>query len=81
MSDYTVKIVMGRIKIATAESPIAVFGSEKQGYVRAVFGSTVQSHREIAAGNGLIGVYTRDDHCPALAKFLDSCAGELVEKS
>lgn len=52
--------IIWRIKTATPASPIAVFRHRAPGVLRAVFAATAQSQRDIAAGEGLVGIYHRD---------------------
>lgn len=55
----TVEIIMGRIEMATEESPIAVFRPPvKCGRLNAVFGATVITKQQIAeGGSNLIGLF------------------------
>jgi len=53
MSITTSGTVKERIKYATQDSPIAVFKTRRNGYYRAVFGSTAMTAREINQDDGL----------------------------
>ena len=55
MSISTPDIIMGRIRVATKQSPIAVFEHPEPGLLRAVFGATDETRRE--GDKHLIGIY------------------------
>lgn len=46
MSESKLEIVLGRIRSAKEESPIAVYRSEKPGYLEAHFASTYNERRQ-----------------------------------
>jgi len=57
MSLSGLKVIMGRIDIATPSSQIAVFIHEDR--LHSVFADTAVSKKEIAEGDGLVGVYDK----------------------
>jgi hypothetical protein len=57
MSDYTEKLTLSRINSAPENSPIAVFRCEREGYVQAIFASTIEGQKRIKTDPGLIGVF------------------------
>lgn len=60
MSDMKLHQVMGRIEIATKESPIAVFRSEFPEKLNAVFGATVRTKNLIEAKDkDFIGIFDK----------------------
>lgn len=76
MSIMTVDLIMERIKIATPDSPIAVFRSAIIGQLDAVFAETVETRRVIrSAEKQLVGVYHRGMELSCVEKFLYEIAG------
>lgn len=53
----SLEVTLKRIREAPEDSPIAVFRSNIPGRLRAVFGDTAYSHKEIKKGHGLVGVF------------------------
>lgn len=63
MSISTMQVILGRIKSAQPESPIAVFtcsGTKTQGLLDAYFASTVATQRLLTSPH-LVGVYDCQD--------------------
>lgn len=57
MSISTVNVIMGRVSVATPDSPIAVF-IEPSGDLNACFGATIRTKKQIADKHpGLVGVF------------------------
>ena len=74
MSISTVEIIQTRIRVATLDSPIAVFKLpiRQSGFLEAVFGSTVRTHQLIADDDYLFVGYfhngmAKSDVCKILA--------------
>jgi len=63
MSLATTEIIMGRIKVATRESPISVFKAHGEiERLDCVFGSTAATQHRIKYGSGnYVGSFTRED--------------------
>lgn len=61
MSYDTPYTIINRIKLATHESPIAVFQCEKEGKLDAMFANTVFTKKRINKGYGFIGKFHRGD--------------------
>lgn len=57
MSISTIDIVMGRIEVASEESPIAVFKTKERGLYEAQFASTVFGKKRVKKDKALIGVF------------------------
>ena len=76
MSIMTVDLIMEKIKIATPESPIAVFKCDIIGQLDAVFAETVETRRVIrSAEKQLVGVYHKGMELSCVEKFLHEIAG------
>ncbi|WP_404358086.1 hypothetical protein [Methylotuvimicrobium sp. KM1] len=69
----TVATILGRVKVAPPDSPIAVFKCDKPGLLRAVFGATIDSRLEMDAKRGeLIGAFCQnDDEAIVKRKLMD----------
>jgi hypothetical protein len=78
MSNMTPTIAMNRITCAPANSPIAVFKSEKPGCVDAMFARTVVSQQRIKSGVGLIGVFDRKSKAKETFTMLRNEAAPLL---
>ena len=77
MSISTVDMIIGRIKLATAESPISVFRCHVPGRLNAVFSNTVLTRKMVASGGyGYVGTFTRDDNLIDLKSKLITAAME-----
>ena len=71
MSTSTVGTIMSRIRLATKESPIAVFKLGNQ--LSAKFAATAQTVHRINTGDpDLIGVYTRDSDLQTVREMLET---------
>ena len=69
MSTSQAPVVIDRIKIANAGSPIAVFTTEGRGIYEALFASTVKTKEMIDTGHpALLGVFHGDE---GVAAFKD----------
>tara|TARA_R110000787_G_scaffold267809_1_gene374183 strand:+ start:42 stop:296 length:255 start_codon:yes stop_codon:yes gene_type:complete len=56
--------VLARIRSATAESPIIVYGSNQQNLYRTAFGSTILAQKDLSKGrdnygNSVIGLFDK----------------------
>lgn len=72
MGYFKPNIIIGRIKSASAESPIAVFLCNKPLCLDAVFADTAESKRKIQAKEGLVGVYDKTMDIQAIATELQA---------
>lgn len=62
MTASSVDVVLGRIGVANAYSPIAVFRTQLYGQLDARFYDTIVTRRAVRRGHpDLVGVYTRED--------------------
>lgn len=58
MSISSVEVIKNRIKSATADSPITVFGMREKGVYNAVFTSTRLTNKAISIGSpSIVGTY------------------------
>ncbi|MGH1470138.1 MAG: hypothetical protein ACRBCS_03035 [Cellvibrionaceae bacterium] len=57
MSKSTISAIIGRIKVATKDSPIAVFDIGERDFFEAVFSSTLLTEKKINVCDNFVGVF------------------------
>lgn len=60
MSIDAPKAILGRIMVASEDSPIAVFKTPEEGFLEAVFADTTGNRKRVSSGVNLVGLFDQN---------------------